>query len=115
MSDNTNNNWIVIKLGGTSQCKIGYNNIKKILQENQKDKFIFVLSALSGITNLLEKFTQTKDITFIDKVMNINNNFSEELSFKFHSINSLKIGCMFRKFYNDCLDYKNKPLLLSTI
>jgi len=76
----------------------------------KKDKFIFVLSALSGITNLLEKFTQTKDITFIDKVLEINKKFYDELNLEFPN-NQMKneyldnINC--NKFIEDCYNYKN--------
>jgi aspartate kinase len=60
--------WTVIKLGGTSQCKKGYDNLLEIFSNNSENKFYIVLSAVSGVTNLLEKFTQTKDDNFIEEV-----------------------------------------------
>lgn len=63
----------VIKLGGTSQCKIGYDNLIKIFnscKENKSDiNHIIILSALSGTTNLLCKFVESKDKKFITRIL----------------------------------------------
>lgn len=64
------NNVIVYKLGGTSQCVEGYTNLHKVIKEQNTDtKIIIVLSAISGVTNLLIKFTETKDIENVDKAI----------------------------------------------
>ncbi len=55
----------VIKLGGTSQCKIGYDNLIEILQTDNNIIYVIVLSAQSGTTNLLCRFTETKDKQYI--------------------------------------------------
>ena len=99
----SSNNWVIIKLGGTSQCKTGYNNIIKIIQENKENKFIFVLSALSGITNLLEKFTQTKDFELVSKVLEKNREFLNTLQDNGYS------NSFYEKFIEDCNQYKNNP------
>jgi aspartate kinase len=105
--------FIVYKLGGTSQCKIGYdrlinqlkdnvknnvknnvkdnvknnvkdnvkNNVKDNVKNNVKDnvKSFIVLSAVSGVTNNLVKFTETKDIKYIDKVLELNYDLIKDL------------------------------------
>ena len=60
----------VIKFGGTSQSLIGYSQLLNIISLTLKckDKLIIVLSAVSGVTTLLEKFTQTLDITNITQI-----------------------------------------------
>lgn len=65
---------IVYKLGGTSQCKIGYDRLILQLKNNIKNNIqnFIVLSAISGVTNNLVKFTETKDIKYISKVFEIN-------------------------------------------
>ena len=52
--------WKVIKLGGTSQCKKGYDElINQLMSYRSDQRFVIVLSAISGVTDLLEKYTQT--------------------------------------------------------
>jgi len=68
--------WKVIKLGGTSQCKKGYDELINQLMSHRSDqRFVIVLSAISGVTDLLEKYTQTKDngymIDVYDKESNL--------------------------------------------
>lgn len=64
---------IVYKLGGTSQTIEGYKNLLSILTSDESDTsnniHIIVLSAISGITNLLIKFTETKNNEYIDEVI----------------------------------------------
>lgn len=102
------NNTIVYKLGGTSQCVEGYTNLYNELKKispnckNHKDhnnyKAIIVLSAITGITNLLIKFTETKDFAHIDSVIlsfvelfeKIFNDYCEEERSKDFYQNSLK-------------------------
>lgn len=73
---------IVYKLGGTSQCKIGYDRIINLLKDNIKNniKNFIVLSAVSGVTNNLVKFTETKDLKYIDKVLELNYNLITDLN-----------------------------------
>jgi diaminopimelate decarboxylase/aspartate kinase len=64
----------VIKLGGTSQSLKGYTKIMEIINDTIKEnkKIVIVLSAVSGVTNLLEKYVLTKDCNLIDDVINKN-------------------------------------------
>lgn len=73
---------IVYKLGGTSQCKIGYDRIINLLKDNIKNKIknFIVLSAVSGVTNNLVKFTETKNYIHIDKVIELNYNLIKDLN-----------------------------------
>lgn len=61
----TSDIWRVIKLGGTSQCKKGYDELIKQLSAHPDHHFVIVLSAISGVTDLLEKYTHTKDNGYI--------------------------------------------------
>lgn len=75
---------IVYKLGGTSQCKAGYDRLINIINttsavNNRINKFV-VLSAVSGVTNNLIKFTETKDLKYIDNVIKLNSNLINELN-----------------------------------
>jgi aspartate kinase len=71
----------VYKLGGTSQCKIGYNRLISIIKNtiNPLNKIYIVLSAVSGVTNNLVKFTETKDINFIKIAIELNKKLIAEL------------------------------------
>jgi len=58
----------VYKLGGTSQCLIGYDKLlQNILKNPDRINFV-VLSAISGVTNNLVKFTEKKDLNYITDV-----------------------------------------------
>jgi aspartate kinase len=72
---------IVIKLGGTSQCKIAYDNLVKYIQHLISESYTIyiVLSAVSGVTNLLEKYTKTKDYTHIIDVLELCEKLIDEL------------------------------------
>jgi aspartate kinase len=75
--------YIVYKLGGTSQCKIGYDRLIKEIKNNlHKNKIFIVLSAVSGVTNNLVKFTETKNHTYIDNVLDLNYKLIKELDLK---------------------------------
>lgn len=84
--------YIVYKLGGTSQCKIGYDRIINQLKNNVKNniKNFIVLSAVSGVTNNLVKFTETKNHTYIDKVLELNYKLINELKIKEELFDSIK-------------------------
>ena len=86
--------WTVIKLGGTSQCKKGYDNLVDLLfmfSNTDEYKFYIVLSAVSGVTNLLEKFTQTKDESYIEEVFIKNEILIKELGLKTFEKNTLML------------------------
>lgn len=109
----------VYKLGGTSQCKIGYNRlINEIIiniNNGKKQNFI-VLSAISGVTNYLVKFTETKDINFINKVLVLNYNLIEDLNLKqelFCNIkdNLLKLADNFIKSYDMTDIYEKSEII----
>ena len=101
-----NNNWHVVKLGGTSQCQIGYNNIIRIIHnKKENDKYIFVLSAVSGVTNLLEKFTNTKDDIYIEQVIEKNKKLIKELNIGDESTKMFDM--ILQIFWRDCKNYKN--------
>jgi aspartate kinase len=76
----------VIKFGGTSQSLIGYSQLNKIICNTLKssEKLIIVLSAVSGVTNLLEKYVQTCDLKYFVEVMIKNQNFIDELNKKYN-------------------------------
>ena len=71
----------VVKFGGSSQCKDGYTKLLDLINESFKtsDPLIIVLSAVSGVTNLLNHFLETKDIKYIGEVVVKNKQLIEEL------------------------------------
>lgn len=80
--------FIVIKLGGTSQCKKGYDTLINYIftkKLNKKYNIIIVLSAVSKVTTLLDKYTTTKDITFIHEIEDLH----EELIESFFQIDDI--------------------------
>jgi len=63
--------YIVIKLGGSSQCKNGYDALINYIftkKLNEKYNIIVVLSAVSGVTTLLDKYSKTKDIAHLREI-----------------------------------------------
>lgn len=68
----------VYKLGGTSQCKAGYDKIAHILKTSTERNFI-ILSAVSGVTDSLVKFTETKDLTCVRDAIVLNHILLNEL------------------------------------
>ena len=75
----------VLKFGGSSQCLTGYNKIIQIINNALKsnEQIVIVLSAISGVTSLLEKFLETKDRKYIIEVLRKNNLFVQELNKEF--------------------------------
>jgi aspartate kinase len=71
---------VVYKLGGTSQCKVGYDKLINILNNNNTINNFIILSAVSGVTNNLVKFTETKDLKYIENVIKLNSNLINELN-----------------------------------
>jgi len=103
---------IVQKYGGSSITKVGFAVIKKQIEKN--NKLIIVLSALSGTTSELIKFTETYKIEIIDKIIENHKKFIFELGLKDDCLSTL---------FNDLvsisnlliLDYNNKKLKSSVI
>jgi bifunctional diaminopimelate decarboxylase / aspartate kinase len=58
--------WSVVKLGGTSQCKKGYDELISMIIENPTKRYVIVLSAVSGVTDLLEKYVHTRDNNYLN-------------------------------------------------
>jgi aspartate kinase len=83
---------LVYKLGGTSQCKIGYDRLINQLKSNINNniKSFVVLSAISDVTNNLVKFTETKNNIYIKKVLELNYNLIEELELDEELFDNLK-------------------------
>jgi len=75
----------VIKFGGTSQSVEGYIKLIDIIHQslNKNEKIVIVLSAVSGVTNLLEKYLQTTDMKYIDEAIRKNNNLIGQLNDKY--------------------------------
>ena len=93
---------VVYKLGGTSQCKIGYDKLIEILKTSDKQIFI-VLSAVSGVTNNLVKFTETKDIDYINKVIELNDNLVKSLGLEHNVLH--KIYTLYDDLYTLAKEY----------
>lgn len=99
-------NWLVVKLGGTSQCKKGYDNIITTIKKyGNSHRIVFVLSAVNGVTNLLEKFIKSKDIKYIDEVVEKNNKLVEQLEYDTFKLNTYVIKK--QNFYDDCMVFKS--------
>lgn len=97
--------YIVYKLGGTSQCKIGYDRLiteikNKLLGQKLNNKIFIVLSAVSGVTNNLVKFTETKNYLYIDNVLELNYNLIKELN-----LDEIEFEHIKSKLINMCQDY----------
>jgi aspartate kinase len=95
----------VIKFGGTSQSLIGYSQLLNIISQTlkYKDKLIIVLSAVSGVTTLLEKFTQTNDFTYIEEAILKNKCFINELNKNYDCL--INLDEIFNKLYTLCNTY----------
>jgi aspartate kinase len=95
----------VLKFGGTSQSIHGYKIIQNIIRETlqTKDKLIIVLSALSGTTNLLEKYVQTKEYKYINDVIIKHNEFVLSLNESFNT--HIDIKSVLNRLYKLCDEY----------
>ena len=95
----------VLKFGGTSQSIQGYKIIQNIIRETlqTKDKIIIVLSALSGTTNLLEKYVQTKEYKYINDVIIKHNEFVLSLNESFNT--HIDIKSVLNRLYKLCDEY----------
>lgn len=108
----------VYKLGGTSQCKIGYDRLINQLKSNINNniKSFVVLSAISDVTNNLVKFTETKNNIYIKKVLELNYNLIEELELDEELFDNLKNDLLmlannFIKSYNMTDIYEKSEII----
>jgi len=110
----------VLKFGGTSQLSSTYEMILSILNNNPDTKYIIVLSAMSGVTNKLLDFVNTKDFNIWNEVIEMNkelskmeNNFINTMEEKLWDLenNGIEIIAMGEFFttniLNDFLNYNN--------
>jgi len=59
----------VLKFGGTSQSYNGYQSCLKRILEEPNDRYIIVVSGLSGVTNLLLKYIESENKSIIDNII----------------------------------------------
>lgn len=75
-----NNDYVVLKFGGTSQIAPTYKMIlERIINSKKncpKQKYVIVLSAISGITNQLLEFIKTKESNVISQIIMKNNDLA---------------------------------------
>ena len=90
----------VIKFGGTSQSIEGYILLISIIKEalQSDNKLVIVLSAVSGVTNLLEQYIQTKQYVHIHDIIKKNKDFINRLNDKFNIF--INIDYVFDNFFN---------------
>jgi bifunctional aspartokinase / homoserine dehydrogenase 1 len=111
-------NLIIKKFGGTSILK-GVENILEIIKKEDKNKLLIILSALSGITNILQnicklnKQQQIKDLRDIYK--NYINKYVISKMREIYLVNYLekKLNEINNLSNNEKIDLKNRDLLLS--
>lgn len=81
----------VLKFGGTSQKKSTYDMIFNMVNGNNNVKYIVVLSAIKGITNKLLDFTESKNFSHWNSILEINKKLSiETLNHENEFITSMK-------------------------
>jgi aspartate kinase len=90
----------VIKFGGTSQSLEGYTLLISIIKRafETDSKLVIVLSAVSGVTNLLEQYIQTKQYVHVHEIIKINKDFINKLNEKFNIF--MNIDYVFDNFFN---------------
>ena len=73
---------IVLKFGGSSITEKGFRTMVKQIVQNtmsSNDKVIIVLSAYYGTTNLLVKLINTRNIEYLNEIIDMHHNFMSEL------------------------------------
>jgi bifunctional aspartokinase / homoserine dehydrogenase 1 len=77
---------LVLKFGGTSALKSPQSIIKIVRKKSKNNKIFIVLSALSGVTNLLHKLynevNMNDQIIIIKKIKEIHKKFTSNIKFK---------------------------------
>jgi aspartate kinase len=76
-------NTIVLKFGGTSQSKEGYQSCLRRIKEDKESCFIICVSAVSGVTNLLLEYTQSPKIEIVEKVIKKHIKLLEDLEMEY--------------------------------
>lgn len=71
---------LVLKFGGTSISKLGFEVIVNEIQKNKGKKIVIVLSALANTTNLVVKFLTTYNLKFIDQIRHNHIKFTKDLN-----------------------------------
>jgi diaminopimelate decarboxylase/aspartate kinase len=71
---------IVLKFGGTSISKFGFDVIVNEIHKNKGKKIVIVLSALVNTTNLIINFLKTYNLKFIDEIRLNHLNFIKDLN-----------------------------------
>ena len=74
---NQSNYYMVLKFGGTSQNETTYQMIVDRIKQSkntskQNVKFVIILSAISGVTNKLIQYEETKDPNIFNQIINAN-------------------------------------------
>lgn len=77
---NNEKQYIVIKLGGTSQTKEGYDNLINELSNYNKSKIIIVVSAIKGVTNSLIDLFDNKNQLKLEEIIIKNYNLCDNLN-----------------------------------
>ena len=62
----------VLKFGGTSQKSSTYEFLYSMINDDPQTKYIIILSAISGITNKLLDFINTKNFSIWNEILDIN-------------------------------------------
>ena len=87
---------VVLKFGGSSISKNGFDSILAQIKSNNSKKVI-VLSAMYNITNSLLKLVEENDLGIIDKIRESHYNLIEELNLKKSLVDNLldelKLDC----------------------
>ena len=81
------NNYVVIKLGGTSQTKEGYDNLVTELEKYQNHKIIVVVSAVKNVTNFAINFINSKSVNDQKNIIEFNKKLCDDLSLSYDCIN----------------------------
>jgi aspartokinase len=81
-----NKNIIVLKFGGTSQLKSTYDLIINKIKSNNKNKYIIIMSAISGITTLLLSYSKNKNITDLNRIIELNNGLADNCNVDINDI-----------------------------
>jgi aspartate kinase len=93
---------IVVKFGGTSQSKEGYQSCLRRLKEDKDCCFIVCVSAVSGVTNLLLEYTQSPKVEIVEKVIKKHLKLLEDLEMEyFGNIIKNMIHLMFSNYQDN--------------
>ena len=80
------NNYLVIKLGGTSQTKEGYNNLISEISKFKSYKIIIIVSAIKNVTNLAIDYVKTNNINSCINIISLNKKLCDNLGVSYSTI-----------------------------